>query len=321
MIDTLLSYIFVLLDVLKNSFVVLSVFIEPYKSVILAIEIIYLLIMRVAIENQVQIKHHFKFNWGLFAASILLLILAYFIKIPSLSTTMFIIPVIIWIIYFLYNSKNGSYAAKAVIRSGSVVYEQNYTEPTAFDKFMNGENAEGKEQKRESIRRILSTKKMQWRYGIPIFSNIYKWKMSATATNEQFSRVVSQLMKFYPEYVWTGNRHGKFYQIMGAPTQVKAMIVPFDKAISDELPWYIIPLGCRDTSSKKAAHQTPYVWELHKDEIDHKCLSRIVRLDNAPMGFVVGATGGGKALCDKNKIIVKRLKNNSAQTNDFIGWN
>ncbi len=284
-------------------FVSVCMFIYAFKMPFVIAMVIFDIAMAVSIFNQIQIKIKTKFNLISLGLSLVLTIVSYFMTSAIAFVLTNTVIILFWRIYYAYNRKQGSYAVKNIIRTQSVIYTGSKESDSLFKslyKVVNGDSAATDERSSSSddgkIRTRLSIKKTQFKSGIPIFSHIYKWEMNTTATPEMFSKVISLTMKYLPEYIVEGNRRGKWYELMIAPKQLKAVSVMFSKKISDELPWYIIPLGSVDTSSKANALSTTYVWRLHETDEQFKCLSKMRRLPAAPMGFIVGATGGGKSV-------------------------
>ena len=284
-------------------FVSVCMFIYSFKTPFVIAMVIFDIAMAVSIFNQIQIKIKTKFNLISLGLSIALTIISYFMTSAIAFVLTNVVIILFWRIYYAYNRKQGSYAVKNIIRTQSVIYTGSKESNSLFKslyKVVNGDSAATDERSSSSddgkIHTRLSIKKMQFKSGIPIFSHIYKWEMNTTATPEMFSKVVSLIMKYLPEYVVKGIRRGKWYELMIAPKQLKAVSVMFSKKISDELPWYIIPLGSVDTSSKSNALSTTYVWRLQETDEQFKCLSKMRRMPAAPMGFIVGATGGGKSV-------------------------
>lgn len=160
--------------------------------------------------------------------------------------------------------------------------------------------------------------------GVPVFGIQFKFKLSPTADEQQIGKVVQNLSKFYTEYNWRPARK-KANQLIIAEIKTNTVkAIDFPQALSNELPWYMVPLGAVDITSKKTINDTPYIWSLHDPKVEGKTFPSLKNVNlppHSPQCFIAGGTGGGKSVC-LNTIIAHFLncaKNKGRQARLFLG--
>lgn len=136
--------------------------------------------------------------------------------------------------------------------------------------------------------------------GFPVLGLSITFKMGNTSTPEEVAKVKGQLIRYFPNYIFDTYRQGSNYKITAQANKGKLKPLPFPVNLSKTLPFYAIPLGAIDGSSKRRAVETPYIWLMNSDydlykrkDLTH---AKFLSNDAAPHGLIVGGTRGGKSV-------------------------
>lgn len=272
-------------------------YIYEYKLIIFIISLLFLIFFRLAMSNILYLKENrndksFWVIWGVIAA---FQIISFFIQIHWLWL---VIQVLIWCIClgYLYIF-DGKRQAITTIYQGGVVFED--TSDRHDGNRGDSEAKQARKDREQRVKRTWCKDRVSWKYGVPIFTMKFTFKLSPTIQVDQTSKVIKNLNDFYSFYDWTGARNNDKYSLTASAKSNKINSVNFDKELSDALPWYIVPCGVIDTSTKQTQKETPFVWEMHDPKTEGKSFEELKKtkiLGKAPMGFIIGATGGGKSV-------------------------
>lgn len=267
--------------------------------------LVMLVWFRVWLTTTIRIEPNEKTNWILWGIPTAVFGVAWLLPSSLILTIAEVVVAAYCGVVRWYIKRQGSDAIKSLILSSNVVFGDDEGEGK------NDEEKGGKGRSRESARRKVikvawGVKQMSWKSGVvPAFSTVYKFRMSPKPKSEEFVRVTERLGAYFPEFNFIGARKGKFYTVLCA-IQAKPRVVKWDRSISDQLPWYIVPLGAMDPSSKKAAKESLYVWRLKDDSKQYRILKGKAKSLAAPHGFAAGSSGGGKAVSVSQRIKIRR---------------
>lgn len=266
-----------------------------YKIPITILIVLLILIFRILIANALYVKRHDKLDWGIWGCICIAQGIIFLVQRPWIWVVSELLLLIGMYFWLSFADKNRQ--VKTVIYSNSIVYEDN------SEKYAEQNNDVTKITKAKDgkISRSFSFARTHKKLGIPVFVTKFKFKFSATATEEQLAKCVSYLNRYYDEYNWRRqkSKNGIKYEITAEIKTKTNMVLKFDKSISDELDWYVVPIGAIDVSNKAAAHKTPYVWLMHDPKTEGKtyaCLKETKLNPPAPQCFTIGQTGGGKSV-------------------------
>lgn len=262
--------------------------------------LVFLVMYRIVMANLLYIERNEKAQWiywgflvvyefTLFAVALLV------IPIPSywlIAQVALFLLCFIWVIIF-----DQPRQMRDLIYRGSLVNDDQSDRYSGNKE--NNELKEARKAREAKIRRIYSRDNMQWKAKVPVFSIIFRFRLSPSATPEQEAKVASQAGKYYSNYDFRYIRKGKFFEISASVQVDSIKAVPFDVKLSDALDWYVVPCGVIDASSEKSATMTPYVWMMHDPKTEKKSypeLKYTTLQTAAPQGFIIGQTGGGKSV-------------------------
>lgn len=285
-------------NILSGMWETVSNFIFPYKIIFIVLFFLFLVIYRIIMANFLYIKRHDKADWFIWGGFVLVQIIISLITMPTVWLAAEIILGILLGVYWFIADKTRQ--AKTTIYSNNLVYEDSSDKYDSKDK-ENNDRKENRRRREGKISRKFSFSRMHWVLGVPVLMNKFVFRISTTCTPEQISKMVKQLSDYYTEYNWRHlrNKRGIKYEVTAEVKVSKNLVVEFDEQISNELPWYVVPMGAIDVSNKGTAKATPYTWMLHdpKDEgKSFQCLAKTTTAPPAPQAFVVGSTGGGKSV-------------------------
>ena len=284
------------INILLTVWDVICNFVYDYKIVISVFAIVLLLASRFIIANALRVNRNDKRDWIIWGILMFVqLIDAIFVKYKPawLVVQITVIAFVIFYIMLIDNSRQ----VKSTIYSSNIIYEDNSDKYGESD----AELEKVKKARDGKIKRRWAKSGTHKKYGIPVFTTKYIFRVSTMATEEQLSKCVSYLNRYYDEYNWMKNKqqNGVKVEIVAELKTNTIMSIDFNKEISDELDWYVVPLGAIDVSNKKTAEESPYVWMMHdpkKEGRSYDCLKKTKTYPPAPQGFIVGQTGGGKSV-------------------------
>lgn len=277
------------------SFVSTTLFV--HKAAVVVAAAIFLLFYRLIISNTISTKRHDKQDWITFGIMFFFNIIAFFVAVPWI----FLLIEAAIFVFSVFNIfiKDDYREVKTSIYEAHIIYEDNSNQ---YSNKEGNQEAEARKKARDgAIHRSFAFTRTHMKLGIPIFVSKFKFKIATSATEEQISKAVATLNNYFNEYNWRKQitKDGKSYEFTAELKTLKIKPIDFDKELSDELDWYVVPLGAIDVSTKKNAKETPYVWMMQdpkKEGKHYKCLDKTRLYSPAPHGFVVGQTGGGKSV-------------------------
>lgn len=296
--ETIKDLIFSLFNSIRDLFSFIAPILFKEKFYITIFLLVFWVFYRFAIANILYVKRKDKRDWFLFGFLEIFTIITYFIQVPNIWGTVLGITLIVVGLYTFFADQTRT--VRSVIYSSNIVYEDNSNkfaqnkEESDFEKFRKRQDSK--------IHRSWSFSRTHMRYGIPVLMMRYTFKQSAMATEEQLAKAVAYLNRYYTDYNWRHQltKNGMRHEFTAEVKTKKNLVVRFDKSISDQLDWYVVPIGAVDLSSKKTAKETPYVWMLHDPKTEGKTFPCLKRAKLPPKGyphaFVIGATGGGKSV-------------------------
>ena len=150
----------------------------------------------------------------------------------------------------------------------------------------------------ETIKHRYSLKKCRIVKGIPLFAHKFKFRYSPQAEEGQFAKMIERFATYYDDYNWEKIKDGNKMYVIGDIKDTKATIIKVPESLHQELPWYMIPVGAIDASTKQSIKETPYVWRMQdpkKEGKVFKSLEKTTEYPSHPQGMTVGSTGGGKS--------------------------
>lgn len=303
-----------------NKIVYFCVWIKQFDLIVTLALIILFTLMVFLCENQLQLRRKVYKTWTIYGITISMLLISYFIVVSSISFGIKLLALMFWIIYFfVMGGHKLSAQIQSAIYSGGIVYDnQTVKGPSRLSEIWEGKGEAMRKWEEESkappvpISHGISFKRITFISGVPVLSHTFKFVMSATAQKEQFYRVQNQLQEYLNEYNWLGMRQGKKYIITAFPKSKKNVILHYQNELSKILPWYIIPLGAQDTSTKQTINDSMMFWKMHENnEFCNTLIKPKAPMENnqnfreakeAPMGLICGGTGGGKSVMLKTII-------------------
>lgn len=257
-----------------------------HKIIIGLIVILITFIYRFAIANVLYVQRRDKQDWIVFFVVEFFAVVNMFVALPGLFTLVEFILLIFMFMHVKLSDKAAT--VYSVMGSSNITYIDN--------------NSDEEQRERDSkIRRSLSLSNVRKRLFVPVVSTRFRFKVSATVTDEELARVVKKLNEYFYEYDWRKVKTpgGIKYDFICELKSDKNILINFDKEISDDLDWCIVPVGAIDYSTQKRAKDTPYVWEIQDPKTvgkKYKSLAKTKLFYPSPHAFVVGATGGGKSV-------------------------
>lgn len=305
---------------LWEKFVWFCVWIKQYDLIVTAILLLIFAFMVILSENQLQLKRKVHKTWTIFGLTTFMLIISFFIVVSSISFIIKLVAILFWVIYFFtMGGHKLSLQIMSAIYSGGIVYDnQTAKGPSRLQEIWAGKAEAMEKWEKEAkappvpISHSMSFKRVTTIGGLPILCHTFKFSMSVTAQKEQFYRVQSQLQQYLSEYNWIGMRQGKKYAITAFPKSKKNVILHYQSAVSEMMPWYVIPLGAQDTSTKQTIQDSMVFWKMHDDqELYQAMIKPKAPMENnqsfretkeSPMGLICGGTGGGKSVMLKTII-------------------
>lgn len=298
-VQNLLDEIFILIS---STWITLSDIVFQYKLPIVIFMILFVALFRIIMANLLYVRRHDKADWAVWGIFMFVQLVVSFIALPWLWTLSELVIIGAIIGYCVLQDKTKQVVS--TIYSGNIVYEDN------SDRYNNGGDSEAqaiRKQKDAAVHRSWEKSRTHMKMKVPVLVTRFRFKISPTYTEEQVSKVIAQLNKYYADYNWRRNlsNNGIFCDIVAEVKTDKNLVVKFDKELSDQLDWYVVPLGAIDVSNQKTAHETPYVWLMHDPKTEGKtypALEKTRTFTPAPQGFVVGQTGGGKSVLLNNMI-------------------
>lgn len=303
------------LSMLSHYFIVFSVIWKQYSILTLVLFTLMNIFIRFSLENSLVLKRKSKNNWGVFVFLQIMIVLAFFLSVPSYSACVNIVFIFSFIAIVFKRNSYYKHIENAIYSNG-IVYERGAEGPSALETLWLGKK-EAYEKLNTStyapIKHSISFKQLVWIQGVPVYSHVFKWEIDATANKEQFYRLHSQLASFFREYNIMGGRNGKYWEVTMYPKNSKNKILYLNKKMSADLPWYIIPLGASDISNKQTVANTTYLWKVHSldDEYENIAENLEKYFINNPYfnavpasnhGIFIGGTGGGKSVALKTVI-------------------
>lgn len=307
-----------------NYFIVVAVEMKKNNIEILSIYILLALaiIVRLGQENKMSVKRKSLRNWIFLIASFVLIISSYIIVVPSISLILKLISFLFSAFSIIFSSSRLIYQISDTIEQSGLVYTvEEASGPSKGEMLWHGveearERYNSKPQRKKSnIKHIIAVNKIFFISGVPVFAHKFKWVMSITARNEQFYHIQNRLSEFFPQYNWSGSKNGKYWVLFAFPKGNKPLIQNYTSKYSNIFPWYIVPIGSSDCSTKKDRTNSLYLWKLHegktKEELAYKSLLKTKEYSNndfiesakpAPMALIIGGTGGGKSVLLKTII-------------------
>lgn len=300
--DSVIRLFTEILDIIVVLWMALSEIVFQYKIPVVIFMVVLVLLFRIIMANLLYVRRHDSADWAIWGIFMALQLIVSFIQLPWLWLLLEVVVLGIIIIYCVIQDKTKQVIS--TIYSGNIVYEDN------SDRYNTGGDSESqaiKKQRDASVHRSWEKSRTHLKKNIPVLVTRFRFKISPTYTEEQVSKVISQLNKYYSDYNWRRNlsNNGIYCDIVAEVKTEKNLVIKFDKELSDALDWYVVPLGAIDVSSKKTAHETPYVWMMHDPKTEGKTfevLEKTRTFTPAPQGFVVGQTGGGKSVLLNNMI-------------------
>ena len=282
-----------LISVLVESLSWLCSLIYSFRLPIVIVCFVLLIVMRVAMANALRVRRNVKADWGIWGALVFFEILAAFVV--HLPVAWVSIQAIVIAAGFITMSLLDKPAPLYTVINGSnLIYEDN------SKKYSNsgGDAEKIRRAKDARIKRKFSRKGMKLEAKIPVFSQRFIFKIGPTVQEQQIAKAVSYLNTYYDAYNWRylKQSNGIKYEIYCELRTNEKFVLKFPKEISDELDWFMVPLGAIDISSKASAQKTPYIWRMQDPDRQYPCLSETKIYTRCPQGFVVGATGGGKSV-------------------------
>ena len=321
-----------LFSFLYEKFIWISVFLKQYDILILLSLIVIFAIFRIVLSNQLVVKRKETTNWIVYGSCNFLSILAFFIKVPSISLIANLMSIALMVLTLLFsNSKKSLVMINSAIYDYELAFKENVKGPSGFQKIWEGEDA-AYEKMQEKINKApianishsLSLNGMKFINGIPVLSHNFKFVMSVTANKEQFYHVSSMFSNYFKDYNWIGMKKDKYFIYTAYPKSLNKNdnILKFDNKISSFLPWYCIPLGAISAGSNKSNNikDSLYYWLMHNDGNLYTDKSTASFFSNninknyiveAPMGLIAGGTGGGKSVLLKT--IIAHLSNHNVK--------
>lgn len=280
-------------------------FVYGYKTIIAICVGVCLLFYRVLLANLTYVRRNDKQDWVVFGILFVANIISAFIYVHSVWLVAQLVIIGAAIIYAVIRDKLEQ--VTSTIREGGIIYDNKNDQ---FDNNKGEGAAERRERKKyrdNRIKRRWSADRMHWSMGVPVFATNFYFKTSTTATVEQISKVISNLNKYYDQYNFSDSRtkNGIKTKITAELIVNKVRSIPFDKDISDQLDWCIVPLGAVDVANNKTIKDTPYVWTIHDPKKEGKtfdCLKNTKTYPPSPHCYVVGQTGGGKSVLVNNML-------------------
>lgn len=268
-----------------------------HKVLVALILLILLVCWRFLKANVLYVRRHDKADWITFGVLVGLSAISIFIKVIDRWAVVVAAVIVYSLLSLIISDKTRQ--VRSTIYSGSIVYEDN-SDKNERGKGGDSELNEARKRREMRISRTWSPSRMSIKMGMPIFSIKFSFRQSTTATEEQLAQCLSKLSKYYTEYDWYKQRSksGVKYEFLAVLKVNKIRSIGFDKSISDELPWYVVPVGAIDASSKQTAKDTVMVWQIQDARKEGKAfdlLKRTTLLSPSPHAFVVGQTGGGKS--------------------------
>ena len=266
-----------------------------YRLLISIITIIFLLFYRVVLANLLYVKRRDKVQWIIWGVLMAATLLDMLVRVDVIYVAVELGVIGFAIVYAYLSDK--SRTVKSVIYSNSIVYEDN------SDRYDSGDSERKnlRRMKDAKIKRGFKFSTYRMKMGVPVFSSKFTFMQSAMCTEEQLSKAVSYLNRYYDEYNWRKQK-----QKNGVKTEFSSdlksnslITIPFNKELSDQLDWCIVPVGAIDVSTKKAIEETPYVWKMQDPKTEGKvydCLKHTKQFEPGPHAFVCGQTGGGKSV-------------------------
>lgn len=286
---------------LGDKLMILAISIKTHNEILLLSTLLFSILMLFIVNNQLQVKNMTKKYVFFFGVTVLLTIVSYFIVVARISVTMNLVIIVLWVL--LYVSGKGN-----VDKVGGVIFNSDIAEssvlPGSWSRIWSGQEKAMEKLEAKPLSKIkhrLKLNRVYWAYGVPSFQHSFSFEINVSAPREDFYKVQSTLATFFSSYNWSGSRKGKKYEIIAYPKRVSGFVIRYDSYYSRQLPWYIIPLGVVDTSSKSSISNTVYTWRLHGDNKSHKLLENYQTIP-APMGLIIGGTNGGKTVLLKTII-------------------
>lgn len=266
-----------------------------YKIPITIVISILILFYRLILANLLYVKRHDKADWFIFGGICIAEIIITIVQRPWIWVVAQIVLLLFMYLWACHADQTRQ--VKTVIYSNSVVYEDNSDKYDEKD----GDSAKAQKMKDGQIIRRFTKSRAHMSMGMPVLVTKFIFRFSATATEEQLAKCVSYLNKYYSEYNWRRNmaKSGVKYEITAELKTKTNLVLKFNKEISDQLDWCVVPIGAIDISNKETANKTPYVWMMHDPKSEGKsyeCLKETKLYTPAPQAFCCGQTGGGKSV-------------------------
>lgn len=262
-----------------------------HKMLISGISVILVLLYRIILANFLwkdikasQLSKRLWIAWGiLFAVQVIV----FFISNPA--ELWLGCQVVIWLVILL----TWSFFRGRQIRIAKDMFEE-LNVIISEDRNKTDEN----NNKVETVKHSYSFKKTHIVKGIPMFAHKFRFRYSPQAEEGQFAKMIERFNTYYNDYNWERVTKGNRMYVIGDIKGAKNLVVKTPAELHDELPWYLVPVGAIDVSTKQTVAETPYIWRVQdpgKEGATFKCMTKTKQFPRAPQGMVVGSTGGGKS--------------------------
>lgn len=185
---------------------------------------------------------------------------------------------------------------KGMIIHSDVIYEDHYLKN---DRNVDSEAREAKEARDKRVKNVILFSRFSMVKGVPVFAHRFSCKKSTTVKADSVSALMQQISRTYGEdYTWeqSASPNMKYIWFICSLKGKTKFILPFDRKLSDSLPWYVVPLGVTDPGNP--AQSRPFVWFLDdpkKEKVEFPELKDSKMTPMAAQTFVVGSSGGGKS--------------------------
>lgn len=204
------------------------------------------------------------------------------------------ILILIQLAYLWFNDQQKD--LKGMIIHSEVIYEDHYIKN---DQNVDSETKAQKEARDKRVKNYILFTRFSFVMGVPVFAHKFSCKRSTTVKADAVSALMQQINRTYGnDYTWeqSASPNMKYIWFICALKGKTKFILPFDKKLSDSLPWYAIPMGVTDPGNPSQSR--PFVWFLDdpkKEKVEFPQLKDATLTPMAPQTFLVGSSGGGKA--------------------------